>query len=61
MVSTKPIASSDQRLPCAVIAVQRGSDLSLFVTVSFLKVRVRERTRAIRSQSLLLSSWRHWN
>ena len=35
-----------QRLPCAVIAVQRGSEfLSLFVTVSFLKVRVRARAR----------------
>ena len=46
MVSTKPIASSDhwQLLPCAAIAVQRGSEfLNLFVTVSFLKVRVRAR------------------
>jgi len=40
-------------LPCAVIAVQRGSEfLSLFVTVSFLKVRVRARQgRVIRNQS----------
>jgi len=43
-----------QRLPCAVIAVQRGSEfLSLFVTVSFLKVRARPDARkdvSIRSQ-----------
>jgi hypothetical protein len=41
-------------LPCAVIAVQRGSEfLSLFVTVSFLKVRARPNARkdvSIRSQ-----------
>ncbi len=46
-------AATVQRLPCAVIAVQRGREfLTLFVTVSFLKVRACAQGTRIRSQSL---------